>query len=272
MTRVRSLVPPRCSSPAAWPSPSPSRRRPRHRTFGSSASTTSRRARRISAGPQAGRPVHRVRRPPRRTPRNPLTGRDELNGTSILDVTRAPARRAIWPTSRAAGEAEEGGARWCACATVRAAARRQEQDVRSSGRWAISRTRSGTSAIPPGGAGHHDRRGPQADAQELVGVRHRHRLPRLRRRPAGWRTNRMTKIYDLGDPARPHFIRDFGLTGQEPARRGPRRGVHGPIARAANRVYFAYGTGSKGVCRRSSTARSCSPAIPRRQHRSSRRP
>ena len=27
-------------------------------------------------------------------------------------------------------------------------------------------------------------------------------------RPQGWRTNRMTKIYDLGDPARPRLIRD----------------------------------------------------------------
>ncbi len=30
--------------------------------------------------------------------------------------------------------------------------------------------------------------------------------------PSGWRTWRMTKIYDLSDPAKPVFIRDFGLT------------------------------------------------------------
>jgi hypothetical protein len=66
-------------------------------------------------------------------------------------------------------------------------------------------------------------------------------------RPAGWRTNRMTKIYDLSDPAQPRFIRDFGLPGQEPGATGlAPEGVHGPIA-FRDRVYFAYGTGAKGV-------------------------
>ena len=65
--------------------------------------------------------------------------------------------------------------------------------------------------------------------------------------PSGWRTNRMTRIYDLGDPAHPRFIRDFGLPGQEPGSTGTApEGVHGPIA-LRNRVYFAYGTGAKGV-------------------------
>jgi len=65
--------------------------------------------------------------------------------------------------------------------------------------------------------------------------------------PSGWRTNRMTKIYDLSDPAQPRFIRDFGLPGQEPGSTGTApEGVHGPIAHK-NRVYFAYGTGAKGV-------------------------
>jgi hypothetical protein len=66
-------------------------------------------------------------------------------------------------------------------------------------------------------------------------------------RPQGWRTNRMTKIYDLGDPARPRLIRDFGLAGQEPGSTGEApEGVHGPIA-LGDRVYFAYGTGAKGI-------------------------
>jgi hypothetical protein len=65
--------------------------------------------------------------------------------------------------------------------------------------------------------------------------------------PRGWRTNRMTTIYDLSDPAQPSFIRDFGLPGQEPGATGTApEGVHGPIA-YKNRVYFAYGTGAKGV-------------------------
>src|SRR5712671_6574227 len=42
--------------------------------------------------------------------RNPLTGRDELNGTSILDVTDARAPRYLAHIPGAPGEAEEGGA------------------------------------------------------------------------------------------------------------------------------------------------------------------
>jgi hypothetical protein len=66
-------------------------------------------------------------------------------------------------------------------------------------------------------------------------------------RPQGWRTNRMTKIYDLGDPSRPRFVRDFGLVGQEPGSTGEApEGVHGPIA-YRDRVYFAYGTSARGL-------------------------
>jgi hypothetical protein len=67
--------------------------------------------------------------------------------------------------------------------------------------------------------------------------------------PSGWRTWRMTKIYDLSDPAKPVFIRDFGLAGQEPGSTGPipvAHGVHGPIA-YRNRVYFAHGTSGEGM-------------------------
>ena len=48
-----------------------------------------------------------------------------------------------------------------------------------------------------------------------------------------WRTRRMTQIYDLSDPAKPVFIRNFGLPGQQPGSTGPvptesaRRDLHG---------------------------------------------
>jgi hypothetical protein len=66
-------------------------------------------------------------------------------------------------------------------------------------------------------------------------------------RPEGWRTNRMTKIYDLSDPAQPRFIRDYGLPGQQPGATGTApEGLHGPIS-YKGRVYIAYGTGARGV-------------------------
>src|SRR5690606_21938095 len=63
----------------------------------------------------------------------------------------------------------------------------------------------------------------------------------------GWRTNRMTQIFDLSDLANPVFIRNFGLAGQEPGSTGDVPiGLHGPIS-LGNRVYFGYGTSSNGI-------------------------
>ena len=67
----------------------------------------------------------------------------------------------------------------------------------------------------------------------------------------GWRVPRMAKIYDLSDPAKPVFIRDFGLHGQEPGSTGTPpgdNGLHGPLViPGRNRVYFAYGFVREGV-------------------------
>src|SRR5262249_40602680 len=66
----------------------------------------------------------------------------------------------------------------------------------------------------------------------------------------GWRTNRMTKIFDLSNPEAPVFVRDFGLPGQQPGSTGPiPTPLHGPISIGprGNRVYFAYGTNQAGI-------------------------
>ena len=66
----------------------------------------------------------------------------------------------------------------------------------------------------------------------------------------GWRTTRMTQIYDLSDPAKPVFIRNFGLPGQQPGAGGEApTGLHGPISTGpkGNRVYFGHGTNSDGI-------------------------
>src|SRR4030081_3162192 len=65
----------------------------------------------------------------------------------------------------------------------------------------------------------------------------------------GWRVRRMTQVYDLSDPAKPVFIRNFGLPGQQPGGAGPPpTGLHGAISLGpnGNRVYFGYGTGAGG--------------------------
>ena len=65
-----------------------------------------------------------------------------------------------------------------------------------------------------------------------------------------WRTRRMTQIYDLSDPAKPVFIRNFGLPGQQPGRPARCRPIcTAPISTGpkGNRVYFGYGTGGNGI-------------------------
>ena len=68
----------------------------------------------------------------------------------------------------------------------------------------------------------------------------------------GWLTNQHIKIYNLHDPARFEYIRDFGLVGQQPGGTtveglvSPPPGIHGPIA-AGNRIFAPYGVGNNGV-------------------------
>ena len=65
-----------------------------------------------------------------------------------------------------------------------------------------------------------------------------------------WRARRMTEVVDLGDPAKPVKIRDFGLIGQEPGSTGTvPTDLHGMISTgpSGNRVYFGYGTNKGGV-------------------------
>ncbi len=179
---------------------------------------------------------------------NPLTGRTELNGTSIVDVTDPSRPRYLHHIPGAAGEAEAGGAamaRVCEGKTLPKGDPAKTYLLRTRGNlsheiWDVS--------VPEQ---------PQFLTTVVSGLDHTHKnwwecdtgIAYLVSdgRPAGWRTTRMTKIYDLSDPAQPQFIRDFGLPGQEPGATGTAPdGLHGPIA-FRDRVYFAYGTGARGI-------------------------
>jgi hypothetical protein len=180
---------------------------------------------------------------------NPLTGVVEDSGTSIVDVTDPAAPRYLAHIPGAPGGVEEGGAqmvRVCDGKDLPRAARDRTYLLRTYG-----------------GAAHQvwDVTAPERPTLVTTvvdGLRSTHKnwwecdtgIAYLVSdgRSQGWRTNRMTKIYDLGDPARPRFVRDFGLPGQEPGSTGEPvpEGVHGPIA-YRDRVYFAYGTSKAGV-------------------------
>ena len=81
---------------------------------------------------------------------------------------------------------------------------------------------------------------------------------------SGWRAGNHIFIFNLSNPATPVFLRDWALDGQQPGGVVPPHftavpSIHGPISTGpaggaiaatgatADRVYFAYGTGSNGV-------------------------
>jgi hypothetical protein len=176
------------------------------------------------------------------TAMNPLTGREEPNGTSILDVTDPGAPRYLHHIPGATGAAEGGGAqmaRVCDRGGRTYLLRTLGNEAHEV--WDVTDpTRPALVATPVRGLGATHKNWWECDTGIAYLVSDG--------RPSGWRTTRMTKVFDLSDPARPRFIRDFGLPGQEPGSTGEPvpDGVHGPIARG-NRVYFAYGTSRNGV-------------------------
>jgi len=188
--------------------------------------------------------------------RNPLTGADEDNGTSIVDVTDPARPRYLAHIPGMPGGPEQGGAQM-----ARVCDRRDRTYL----------LRTFGNSVP--NSGHEvwevtDPAKPQKVSTVVSGLTSTHKnwwecdtgiaylisgdLAKAdppQPGPSGWRTGRMTKIYDLSDPAKPAFIRDFGLASQEPGSTGPvavAQGAHGPIV-LGNRVYFAYGTSNDGV-------------------------
>ena len=179
---------------------------------------------------------------------NPLTGQTEQNGTSIVDVTDPRRPGYLHHIPGAPGEAEAGGAsmvRVCDGKTLPKGDPAATYLLRTLGNlshevWDVSvpeQPRHVTTVVQGLDGTHKNWWECDTGIAYLVSDG----------RPAGWRTNRMTKIYDLSDPAQPRFIRDFGLPGQQPGASGTGpEGLHGPIS-YKGRVYIAYGTGAKGV-------------------------
>jgi len=180
---------------------------------------------------------------------NPLTGRTEPNGTSVVDVTdpRSPKYLAHIPGS-AAGSGEAGGAQMVRVCDGK------ELPNGDPAKTYLLRTL--------GNQGHEilDVSDP-ANSKRLVtvvsGLTSTHKnwwecdtgiaYIVAYKKEEGWRS-RGVKLYDLSEPAKPRFIRDYGLVGQEPGSKiePVPISLHGPI-RVGNRVYFGYGTSGNGI-------------------------
>jgi hypothetical protein len=182
-------------------------------------------------------------------PRNSLTGQDEFNGTSIVDVTDPAHPKYLAHVPGLEGHYEAGGAqmvRVCDGKTLPKADRNMVYMLRVFGGqaheiWNVA-----------------DPAHPTLITRVVEGLKDTHKswwecdtgIAYLVSGASDWRTRRMTQVYDLSDPAHPVKIRDFGLPGQEPGSTGavPTE-LHGPISTgpAGNRIYFAYGTNKGGV-------------------------
>ena len=175
--------------------------------------------------------------------RNPLTGIVEENGTSILDVTdpRVPRLLAHIPS---AGGAQM--ARVCDGASLPKADKSRTYLLRTRGEtahevWDV--TQPARPALVTTVAANLS--GTHKNWWECdTGIAY------LVSGAPGWRTHRMTQVFDLSDPARPRLVREFGLAGHQPGARGEvPTGLHGAISAgpSANRIYFGYGTNAGGV-------------------------
>jgi len=180
---------------------------------------------------------------------NSLNGANEDNGTSILDVTHPKQPKLLFHIPGEPGQGESGGAqmvRVCDGTTLPNADKTKVYLLRTYGNaahevWDItnpSRPTPLTTVVK-------DIKGTHKSWWECdTGIAY------LVSGAEGWRTRRMTQIYDLSDPAKPRFIRNFGLAGQQASGKGevPTE-LHGPISTGpkANRVYFGYGTNRAGI-------------------------
>ena len=181
-------------------------------------------------------------------PLNPLTGQQEFNGTSIVDVTDPKKPKYLFHIPGEEGLDESGGGqmvRICDGKTLPKGDPNTFYMLRVFGNsaheiWDVTRPET-----------------PKLITR-IAGVKGTHKnfwecdtgIAYLVSGLEGWRVRRMTQVYDLSDPAHPVKIRDFGIPGQQPGSIGPApEELHGAISLGpkTNRVYFGYGTNKNGM-------------------------
>lgn len=148
---------------------------------------------------------------------NPINGKVEYNGTSIVDVSDPTQPVYLHHIEGQTGEGEAGGAqmvRICEGKTLPKGDPAKTYLLRTYGSdgheiWDVT-----------------DPENPSHLTTIIKGLKDTHKnfwecdtgIAYLISdgRPEGFRSSRITKIYDLSDPAHPKFIRNFALVGQEP--------------------------------------------------------
>ena len=180
-------------------------------------------------------------------PVNSLTGKEEFNGTSVVDVTDPAKPKYLAHIPGDEGLDEAGGSqmvRICDGKQLPKADKNIVYMLRVFGNSAHEVWNVTDPAKP-------------VIITRIEGLKGTHKnfwecdtgIAYLVSGAPGWRVPRMTQVYDLSDPAKPVKVRDFGLPGQEPTATGAIPVVlHGPISLPAkNRVYMGYGTNKDGM-------------------------
>jgi hypothetical protein len=182
-------------------------------------------------------------------PLNPMTGKNEDNGTSIVDVTDPHHPKYLAHIPGEPGTYEAGGAQMVRVCDGKSLPKGDPKKV-----YLLR---------PFGNQAHEiwdtsDPAHPALVTRVVEGLKGTHKsfwecdtgIAYLVSGVPGWRVPRMTQIFDLSDPAHPVFIRNFGLPGQQPGATGPTPVMlHGMISTGpqGNRVYFGYGTNTDGI-------------------------
>ena len=181
-------------------------------------------------------------------PLNPMTGKAEPNGTSIVDVTDPAHPKDLHHIPGQPGTYEGGGGqmvRVCDGSALPKGDKSAVYMLRTFGSEAHEIWNVADPANP-------------VLITRIAGLVDTHKnwwecstgIAFLVSGNPDWRIRRMTQVYDLSDPAHPIKIRDFGLPGQEPGATGavPTE-LHGMISTGpqGNRVFVGYGTDKGGM-------------------------
>lgn len=213
---------------------------------------------------------------------NRLNGQNEVNGTSLIDVTDPThpiyLHHIIGFPADCDGSLDAAGNQMVhVCAGESLPSRSPAEAARKRGRYYMLRS-NGNASGEPGTESHQvfdvtDPTNPTLLTTIAPGATNTHKnwwecytgiafmvandgMASAGRADSaqGWQQSGSTqhiKIYDLHDPANPEYIRDFGFVGQQPGGTtiqglvSPPTGIHGPIS-VGNRLYGPYGVGTDG--------------------------
>lgn len=181
---------------------------------------------------------------------NPMTGRVERNGMSVLDVTD-PARPVYLKHMPPTGEEANGTQHVQVCdgSALPAADPGKVYLLRTNGQLGTELLDVTDPAEP------RFRMTINMTGKTPGGVRQTHKfqwdcesgMAYLNGTTEGWLAARTLQLYDLGNPDEPVHVRDFAIDGWQPGSSGPDvSGLHQPVA-FGNRVYLGYNPSSDGI-------------------------